>query len=140
MDFIDLSGAVKKIFSKRKEIIVAYLYGSFLTSKKNNDIDIGLLTEKNFQRKPLYEAKLAGEIEKILKNDYNFKTPVDLRILNGCSLRFTNSVLKQAKILYSKDEMKRINFETYIFDYYLDIKPHYDYYDKLRRIRYASKY
>jgi len=138
MDFVKLSRDVKKIFSKKKEIIVAYLYGSSLTSKESNDIDIGLLVDNNFQPGTLYEAKLAGDLEKILKINFEISIPVDLRILNNSSLRFTQSILKNAKILFSKDEMKRIEFETSILNLYLDMKPHYDYYDKMRRIRYAN--
>ena len=49
MDYLKLSREFKKIFSKKKEIIVAYLYGSSLTSRESNDIDIGLLVDNNFQ-------------------------------------------------------------------------------------------
>ena len=140
MDFVKLSKDVKKIFLKKNEIIVAYLYGSSLISNENNDIDIGLLMENNFKPGTLYEAKLAGDLEKILKKNFGISTPVDLRILNNNSLRFTQNILKNAKILFSKDEMKRIEFETSKLDHYLDMKPHYDYYDKMRRIRYANKY
>ncbi len=140
MDYVKLSRGVKKIFSKNKEIIVAYLYGSSLTFRESNDIDIGLLVENNFQPGTLYEAKLGGDLEKILRKIFGISTPVDLRILNNCSLRFTQSILKNAKILFSKDEMRRIEFESSILNHYLDMKPHYDYYDKMRRIRYANKY
>jgi len=91
--------------------------------------------DNNFQLGTLYEAKLAGDLEKILKLNLGISTPVDLRILNNSSLCFTQSILKNAKILFSKNEMKRIEFETSILNHYLDIKPHYDYYDKMRRIR-----
>ena len=111
-----------------------------MTSRESNDIDIGLLVDNNFQPGTLYEAKLAGDLEKILKLNLGISTPVDLRILNNSSLRFTQSILKNAKILFSKDEMRRIEFETSILNHYLDMKPHYDYYDKMRRIRYANKY
>jgi len=77
-------------------------------------------------------------LEKILKKNFEISIPIDLRILNNSSLRFTQSILKNAKILFSKDEMKRIVFETSILNLYLDMKPHYDYYDKMRRIRYAN--
>lgn len=128
-----------KLFEKKIEIIAAYLYGSFLYAENPNDIDIGLLIKENFQPDHLYEIKLARELEKMLKTRYNNFKPIDVRILNHKSLRFLFSIFNNSKVIYSKNDLERCNFEDKIIKQYFDIKPHYDFYDKMRYVRYANE-
>ncbi len=139
MNFEKLKVAFHQIFSEKNEIIASYLYGSFLSSEFYEDIDIGLLIRNDFKPGVLYEAKLSGQLEKLLKKTFNTFKPVDVRILNGKPLRFLFSVLKNSKLIYSKDDHKRVQFEAKIMKEYLDIKPHFEYYDKMRRLRYANR-
>ena len=127
------------MFSNRHEIIVVYLYGSILKKENFDDIDIGLLIEDKFKTEILYEAKLAGKLEKCFKNKFNLVKTIDLQILNKKPLRFLYSVLKTSKIIYTRNERKRVYFETKVMKEYLDIKPYYDNYDEMRRIKYASR-
>ncbi len=55
----------KEIFLDKPEIMVVYLYGSILKNENFEDIDIGLVLDNEFIDEPLYEAKLAGKLEKI---------------------------------------------------------------------------
>lgn len=120
-------------------VIAAYLYGSFLFSEFYEDIDIGLLIRNNFMPNVMYEAQLAGKLEQIFKDTYNSFKPVDVRILNGKPLRFLFSMLKNSKIIYSKNNLERVKFETKIVKEYLDFKPHHEMYDNMRRLRYADR-
>jgi predicted nucleotidyltransferase len=127
------------ILSKNKEIIAAYLYGSILSRDFYKDIDIGLLIRDSFKPKLFYEVKIAGKLEKRLKNILGEFKPVDIRILNGKPLRFLFSMLKNSKIIYVKDETRRIQFEAKIMKEYLDIKSHFEIYDNMRELRYANR-
>jgi len=129
----------KDVFSNRHEITVAYLYGSILKKDNFEDIDIGILIDNTFKNDALYEAKLAGKLETIYKENCNEQKTIDLQILNKKPLRFLFSVLKTSEIIYSRNEHKRVNFETKIMKEYLDMKPYYEYYDKMRYIRYANR-
>ncbi len=134
---------IKKVFSEilveRKEIIASYLYGSVLYSDFYEDIDIGLLISNSFKPKLMYEAKIAGKLEKKLKDTFGEIKPVDVRILNDKPLRFLFSVLKNSKIIYSSDDFNRVQFEAKTMKEYLDIKPHFEIYDKMREMRYANR-
>ncbi|MFO7967577.1 MAG: nucleotidyltransferase domain-containing protein [Archaeoglobaceae archaeon] len=133
MKLEELKIAAEEIFSKREEVITAYLYGSFLNTTSYEDIDIGLLIEDEFNAGALYEPRIAGELEKKLKEDF------DVRILNDRPVRFLFSMLKNSEVLYCKDDFKRADFESKVMVKYLDIKPHHEYYEKMRRQKYASK-
>ena len=130
LNFQEIVKAAKEVFSKKEEIIVAYIYGSFLKSNHFQDVDIGILVKDDCDIGPLYEAKIAGEFERRLKLKF------DVRILNGRPVKFLFSVLKNSKLIYSKDEHKRIEFESKIMKESLDIKPYHEMYEKMRRNRY----
>ncbi len=139
MTFEEIENIFLKIFLQNVEIIAAYLYGSFLFSEFYMDIDIGLLIRNNFKPNVIYEAQLAGKLEQIFKDTYNSFKPVDVRILNGKPLRFLFSMLKNSKIIYSKNDLERVKFETKVIKEYLDFKPHHEMYDNMRRLRYADR-
>lgn len=130
MKIQEIEEAAREIFSSRKEIIAAYLYGSSLKTEFFEDVDIGLLVEDDFKPSALYEARIAGELEQRLKLNF------DVRILNGRPVRFLFSVLKNSKLIYSRDERKRIEFESRVMRKYIDMKPHHELYEKMRRLRY----
>lgn len=126
--------SIINVLENEKDILFAYLFGSYAkgTQDEKSDIDIAvyLLDEKILEKYPLYPSKIAIRIEDILD-----KKKADVRILNGSTLRFRNQVLMHGKILHSKDEKKRIEFETSSLAQYYDFKPHIDRYDAARRAR-----
>jgi predicted nucleotidyltransferase len=69
------------------------------------------------------------------KGTQDKKKTVDVRILNDSKLRFRSQVLRFGKLLHSKDEKKRIEFETSSLLQYYDFKPHLEMYAAARRVR-----
>jgi predicted nucleotidyltransferase len=126
--------SIIKVLENERDILFAYLFGSYAkgTQNEKSDIDIAvyLIDEEILEKYPLYTSRLAIRIENILD-----KKKVDVRILNGSTLRFRNQVLMHGKLLHSKDEKKRIEFETSSLAKYYDFKPHIDMYDAARRAR-----
>ena len=126
--------SIIKVLENEADILFAYLFGSYAKGMQNekSDIDIAvyLIDEKILEKDPLYPSRVAIKIENILE-----KKKVDVRVLNGSTLRFRNQVLMNGKLLHSKDEKKRIEFETSSLDQYFDFKPHIDRYDAARLAR-----
>lgn len=124
-----------KVLEKEPEVLFSFLFGSYAkgTQNENSDIDIAiyLADESLIEKDPLYPSRLAIKIERAMPE----KKTVDVRILNGSTLRFRSQVLRFGKLLFSKDEKKRIEFETYSLDLYYDFKPHLEKYDAARRAR-----
>ena len=131
--FYDVESIIK-VLENEKDILLVYLFGSYAkgTQNEKSDIDIAvyLIDEKILEKYPLYPSRIAIKIENILD-----KKKVDVRVLNGSTLRFRNQVLMHGKLLHSKDEKKRIEFETSSLAQYYDFKPHIDMYDAARRAR-----
>lgn len=115
---------ISSILKKRKEIVFAYLFGSFLDEIPFKDIDIGIYLKKIDRRKALnYEMKLALEIEA------KIKISIDIKILNFVPLYFQFHVL-QDELLFTRDEEIWTNFFDLTIRKYLDFKPLRDEYLK----------
>lgn len=126
---------ILKLLENEPEILFAYLFGSYAkgVQHKQSDIDIAIfLKNPDFLEKyPLYPSRLAIKMENLLGN----KRSVDIRVLNGSTLMFRNQVLKYGKLLHSKNEKERIEFETSSLAQYYDFKPHLELYDTARKAR-----
>ncbi|MEA2089706.1 MAG: nucleotidyltransferase domain-containing protein, partial [Thermoproteota archaeon] len=124
---------IYKVLKRRQEILVAYLYGSTVKGYhgKMSDIDVGVLLKEDFRPEPLYPARIAGEI----REECGFNQEVDVRILNERPYRFLHQVIKEGRVILSRDERERVRFETSVIDGYIDFKPFYEQYDKKRRER-----
>jgi len=127
----EITSRIKEVAEHHPEIIAAYLYGSYAKGMeiKESDVDVALLISEQFTQNALYPFKIGGEIEKKLKRK------VDVRILNGASPSFLNQVFKYGKLVYSRDEKKRVSFEVQALRAYLDIKPLHFEYNRIRRMR-----
>lgn len=123
---------MRQVLLTHDEIVAAYLFGSYAKghARNDSDIDVGILLSDNVQFGALYPVQIARE----LKDGCQIRQDIDVRILNKGTLRFLHQVLK-GKLLFSRDEKKRIEFETSAIDRYLDFKPFLEEYDRMRKER-----
>lgn len=123
---------ISRDLERNKGIIFAYLYGSAARGemREDSDVDIAVFIETP-EEEPLLEAQLSLELEKIAKRS------VDVRIINHLPAIFIHQVLKNGKLLFSKDDKLRVDFEVRKTDEYLDFLPLMREYDKKRLERYG---
>ncbi|HDJ38362.1 MAG TPA: nucleotidyltransferase domain-containing protein [Methanosarcinales archaeon] len=129
----DLVEALKSVISEHEEVIAAYLYGSAAQGimREDSDIDVGVLLADDAAPDYRYEVRMAGEIQ----SRCHLAREVDLRVLNRRPIRFLNQVLRYGKLVFVRDEKKRVEFETGVLKEYLDFKPFLREYDRERRRR-----
>lgn len=93
---------IKKLLFSEKEIVFAYIFGSFLSSPTFRDIDVGVyfkdIAKENVLDK---ELEIAKKISKTcgLPIDY-----IDVKILNFAPSHFLNSIFKNGILVFSKNE------------------------------------
>ena len=111
--------SLKNLFTRRQEILLAFLFGSFATKRMRpaSDVDMGIL----FKTVPDMEAinGLSGELASILKKE------VDLVVLNYASPVLKMQILKNGMLLYASDK-------KYFHLFFVDTVNQYD---DLKRIR-----
>ena len=118
-------------FQRQAEIEIAYIFGSIArgTESALSDIDIAILIDdqqiNDDKFRYGYKAEILADLMKILKTNN-----VDLVILNEANTLLRHRVLYHGKLIYSKNEKKRIEFQTNTIDKYIDfkelMKPHFN--------------
>ena len=127
---------LRQVLFARREVVFAYVYGSFLEDGPFHDIDVGVYLfaagDRGSTRKA---AELAMELERALVearvtsahvsqriDAETRRLPVDVRVLNGAPLSFCYHVLKGC-MLCSRNEELRVRWVEGIVSRYLDLKP-----------------
>ena len=114
---------LKEYFKKRKEVELIYVFGSTVSGKANalSDIDIAMLIDRKQLREELYpygyKAHIITDLMKLLKTN-----SIDLVILNEAPSLLKHRVLYTGKLIYSKNEGKRIRFQMETINKYNDFK------------------
>jgi len=118
---------IKKVlddyFISHPEIILVYIFGSIAQGRSNklSDIDIAILINKKMiQEKKYrygYKAAIITDLIQLLKTN-----EVDLVILNEANPFLRHRVLYHGKLIHSKDEVIRINFQVDTIRKYNDVK------------------
>lgn len=129
-----IEGVLQGFLSERKEILLAYLFGSIVRRQRGavHDIDIGILVDLGQidaldKETPYgYRAYMICELEHLLRF-----TPVDLIILNHAPPLLLKTVVSTGKLIFSRSERDRVCFEVTSLKRYADtahlrnIKRHY---------------
>ena len=113
-------------------MLFAYLYGSYAEGKAHpfSDLDVAIYVE-GLERKACLETQLslALKIDEML--DHHADSEV--RALNDLSLTVKGKILLDGKLIYTRNEDKRIQFETQVRLAYFDFLPVIQHYQNIYR-------
>lgn len=125
----DIRDALQSILQAEDDILFAYLYGSVGRGmdRPDSDIDVGIFLANPQKMDRYYPEQPAVRLEKTVGRE------VDVRVLNGRNLAFLHQVLSRGILLFSRDERPRVQFESTVYDHYLDISYYMKQYDAIRR-------
>jgi hypothetical protein len=105
----------------RSPVILAYLYGSRSRGRYTilSDVGIALVTEEALP--PL--ARLDLELDLEVKLAAAGIEGADVRLINQAPVAVKGRVVTEGKLIYCRDDQKRIEFETMTRSQYLDLQP-----------------
>lgn len=93
---------IKKVLFSEKEVVFAYIFGSFLSSPTFRDIDIGVYIENITKENALdKELEMAKKISETCGLSIDF---IDVKILNFAPSHFLNNIFKNGTMLFSKNK------------------------------------
>ncbi|MGC9089792.1 MAG: type VII toxin-antitoxin system MntA family adenylyltransferase antitoxin [Caldisericia bacterium] len=127
----------KKIKEKFKElnVLIVYLFGSYLTKVMNfqSDIDIGILFSDDSYSKD--RLNIYTELYKICSEIFK-EREVDIVFLNDAPLTLKFEVVTNGKPIYYESIDKHYEFKERVIKEYIDFKPLLDEQDEeiLKRI------
>lgn len=108
---------ISNILKTKEYVLFAYIFGSFASGERFNDIDVGIFISGERTRSPL---RLELEIENELED--SVRMPVDVRIINNAPLSFIYNILKNNIVVVDKDRSFRTEFEGLIYKKYFDFQ------------------
>jgi len=116
--------SITTTLAEKPEVNTVYLYGSFAKGDalSSSDIDIGVHLDS--ETKPDYHflGKLLADI-----NDLHLDRKVDAFVINNMSPLFRFNVIYPNKVLYCRDQAKRVEFELKTRRDYEDYLPFFNY-------------
>ncbi|MHA1380841.1 MAG: nucleotidyltransferase domain-containing protein [Candidatus Helarchaeota archaeon] len=113
---------LEDLLKYKKDIIFAFLHGSFNLNHPFHDIDIAIFienSETNVKEFIDYEIQLSIELES------KVKFPIDIKLLNFAPLSFRYQITK-GTLLHCKNREILYNFVENTWKNYLDFKPYRD--------------
>ena len=118
-----LTSRIKDLLLRQESVLFAYLYGSFLRAGPFRDIDVAAYADpaafKNTGEMFSYGLSLAAKVDLAVSG-----VTVDLRLVNLAPTPFKFSVITRGKVIFTKEEQKRIDFEVRTRSLYFDFLPH----------------
>ena len=116
---------LRNYFSKRQEILLAYLFGSEATKRKHklSDFDIAIYSDPNQMRElntkePYgYQVAVLSDLIGLLK-----RNDIDLVILNRATPLLSYEVVRRGQIIFCRNMNFRIEYEIHVFKKYVDTK------------------
>jgi len=118
-----LTSRIKDLLLSEKSTLFAYLYGSFLGAGPFRDIDVAAYADpaafKNTDKMFSYGLSLAAKVDLAVSG-----VTVDLRLLNLAPTPFKFGVITKGKVIFTRDDQKRMDFEARTRNLYFDFLPH----------------
>jgi len=108
---------ITSALERHGEIILAYVFGSFIHCDSFSDIDIGVLTDEDIDSCLDFELNLEIEIEDIV----NY--PIDIRVINNAPLSFCQNVIRHGRVILERDADMRADFMGKILKEYFEFAP-----------------
>ena len=108
---------IRQVLSEKREILFAYIFGSFVDQENYRDIDIALYLEDPKKADVLQlEFLLAEELER------KFPIPFDIRVINHAPLGFVYNLLTRKILVLDWDTDRRAAFESLALREYFDFR------------------
>ena len=125
--------AITEVLERDEEVQFAYLFGSTVKGipTHESDIDVAVYLQpmdlKGFISK---EEELTRALTLGIHNDR-----IDLRVLNVSPFLLQYKVLKDGMLIFSRNELERVDFETRVMVRFFELKPYLDEYTSLLKSR-----
>ena len=115
-----IENKIIEYLDKKEEILFAYIFGSFINKDDYHDIDVAVYLNENFDKNNTekfpygYESYMISELNLLTRKN------IDFIVMNNANIIIQKKIITQGKLIFSKDERKRINYENYIRKIYID--------------------
>lgn len=128
MDTLDVA-ALGRYFGSRDHVLFAYLFGSHARGQAGplSDVDTAVFLDESVPRERYFDERLEmiGGVMDVLGVD-----EVDVAILNQTPLALNYRVVRDGVVLFCRDRVARVRWETTTRSLYFDFKPFIERYER----------
>jgi len=122
---------IVEVLKSEEKVAFAYLFGSFLSSKHFNDIDLAVYVVGKVDHN--FEERLALKLEKEVGMEF------DVFIINEKPTLFLSEVFRKGKLVFSRNEDLRVKFETFKLAEILEYNELMKHFDERRFEKYGIR-
>ncbi|MBS7251897.1 MAG: hypothetical protein KIH08_15100 [Candidatus Freyarchaeota archaeon] len=124
----DILRGIGEVLSEFAEVAFGYVFGSFLGDRGYRDVDVAIyvIDVNNSYDLMKYSMRVARTLERKVKPRREF----DVRDLNTAPITFQYEVVRSGKLVFSRDDVKRVRFEAEVLSTFLDYKETLDWLNK----------
>jgi len=114
--------ALINYFAGKKDILAAYLYGSYGTEAQTplSDVDLAVLLASETKQPLFKQIEIESDISKICQSD-----EINLLLLNNAPLLLQFKVISTGRLLYERDAVALSKFQEIVCKLYADFLPDY---------------
>jgi len=113
---------VKRIFSKERKVVLAYIFGSSAEGRTNplSDLDFAVHLDEELSQKKMRNThtRLLNRLISTLGDE------IDLVLMNSADLLMKFNIIKKGKLIHQRSEREKVMIESQIMDLYMDMKPY----------------
>ncbi|MGQ9722880.1 MAG: type VII toxin-antitoxin system MntA family adenylyltransferase antitoxin [Candidatus Jordarchaeum sp.] len=119
---------IGEVLSGFDEVAFGYVFGSFLGDRDFRDVDVAIYVNDAYNSYDLmkYSMRVARTLERKVKPRREF----DVKDLNTAPITFQYEVIRSGKLVFSRDNIKRVRFEAEVLSTFLDYKETLDWLNK----------
>ncbi len=121
--------ALKQHLLSRAEILFAYVHGSLVDGVKSyRDVDVALFLDPAWvgaHKEDLlaYVLDRSTELTVALREEIGLRVPVDVQVLNDAPLLFQMHVIRDGRLLFTRDEEALVDFIERTARQHMDMEP-----------------
>lgn len=119
---------IGEVLSEFAEVAFGYVFGSFLGDRGFRDVDVAIYMNDEYDSYDLlkFSMRVARTLERKVKPRLEF----DVKDLNTAPITFQYEVISSGKLVFSRNNVKRVRFEAEVLSTYLDYKETLDWLNK----------
>ncbi len=122
---VSVDRAITRCLSRRREVQVAYVFGSRATGRAriDSDLDVAVLLARPLEarRSTAYRLALMNELGAALH-----RSDVDVIILNDASPLLAHRVLSKGRLAFERSKSARVRFQVKTAGLYSDLVPMFE--------------
>lgn len=124
----EILGRIGEVLSEFGDVDFGYVFGSFLGDLGFRDVDVAIYVGGDYDSYGL--MKFTMSVTRALESKVKPRLEFDVKDLNTAPVTFQYEVIRSGRLVFSRDNVKRVRFEAEVLSNYLDYKETLDWFNK----------